>query len=100
VWDNVGQYVRPNIVRLSQGEECLSLSIDASLCMNISETEAHVSKVSKQTQKTIDQNKIQQFMNKAVQDIAGSSTAMLVIIGHRLGLYRAMAQSNSLFSVI
>jgi hypothetical protein len=51
--------------------------------MNISETEAPASKVSKQTQNTIDQNKIQQFMNKAVQDIAGSSTAMLVIIGHR-----------------
>ena len=29
----------------------------------------------------IDQNKIQQFMNKAVQDIAGSSTAVLVIVG-------------------
>jgi hypothetical protein len=43
----------------------------------------------------IDQNKIQQFMNKAVGDIAGSSTAMLVIIGERLGLYRAMAQENS-----
>ena len=48
---------------------------------------------------TIDQNKIQQFMNKAVSDIAGSSTAMLVIIGERLGLYRAMAQANSPISV-
>ena len=47
----------------------------------------------------IDQNKIQQFMNKAVGDIAGSSTAMLVIIGERLGLYRAMAQANSPVSV-
>jgi SAM-dependent methyltransferase len=47
----------------------------------------------------IDQNKIQQFMNKAVQDIAGSSTAMLVIIGERLGLYRAMAQASSPISV-
>jgi 2-polyprenyl-3-methyl-5-hydroxy-6-metoxy-1,4-benzoquinol methylase len=47
----------------------------------------------------IDQNKIQQFMNKAVGDIAGSSTAMLVIIGERLGLYRAMAQANSPISV-
>jgi hypothetical protein len=46
--------------------------------------------MSRQTQNTIDQNKIQQFMNKAVGDIAGSSTAMLVIIGERLGfkLYR------------
>ena len=63
--------------------------------MNISETEAPVS----QTQNFNDQNKIQQFMNKAIQDIAGSSTAMLVIIGHRLGLYRAMAQANNQFSV-
>jgi 2-polyprenyl-3-methyl-5-hydroxy-6-metoxy-1,4-benzoquinol methylase len=55
--------------------------------------------VSKQTQNTIDQNKIQQFINKAVGDIAGSSTAMLVIIGHRLGLYRAMAQANNPVSV-
>jgi 2-polyprenyl-3-methyl-5-hydroxy-6-metoxy-1,4-benzoquinol methylase len=52
-----------------------------------------------QTENTIDQNKIQKFMNKAVQDIAGSSTAMLVIIGHRLGLYRAMAQANDPVSV-
>ena len=63
--------------------------------MNISETEAPIS----QTQNFNDQNKIQQFMNKAIQDIAGSSTAMLVIIGHRLGLYRAMTQANSPVSV-
>ena len=55
--------------------------------------------VSQQTQNAIDQNKIQQFMNKAIGDIAGSSTAMLVIIGHRLGLYGAMAQANSPVSV-
>jgi hypothetical protein len=47
----------------------------------------------------IDQNKIQQFVNRAVGDIAGSSTAILVIIGERLGLYRAMAQANSPISV-
>lgn len=50
-------------------------------------------------QNAIDQNKIQQFMNKAVGDIAGSSTAMLVIIGERLGLYKAMSQANSPISV-
>jgi hypothetical protein len=55
--------------------------------------------MSQQTENTIDQIKIQKFMNKAVQDIAGSSTAMLVIIGHRLGLYRAMVQANSPVSV-
>jgi hypothetical protein len=29
----------------------------------------------------INESKIQDFMNKAIQDIAGSSTAMLVILG-------------------
>lgn len=42
----------------------------------------------------IDESKIQNFMNKVIQDIAGSSTAMLVILGERLGLYRAMAHEN------
>lgn len=55
--------------------------------------------MSQQTQNTIDQNKIQQFMNKAIGDIAGSSTAMLIIIGERLGLYRAMEEANSPVSV-
>jgi len=55
--------------------------------------------MTQQAQNAINQNKIRQFMNKAVVDIAGSSTAMLVIIGERLGLYRAMAQANSLVSV-
>ena len=40
--------------------------------------------MSQETQNTIDQIKIQQFMNKAIGDITGSSTAMLVIIGERL----------------
>jgi hypothetical protein len=56
--------------------------------------------MSQQIQKnTIDQNKIQQFMNKAIGDIAGSSAAMLIIIGERLGLYRAMAEANRAVSV-
>ncbi|HXX95852.1 MAG TPA: hypothetical protein VEL11_01880 [Candidatus Bathyarchaeia archaeon] len=38
-------------------------------------------------------------MNKVIGDIAGSSTAMLVIIGHRLGLYGAMARANMPVSV-
>jgi hypothetical protein len=33
-------------------------------------------------------------MNKAIQDIAGSSTAMLVILGERLGLYKVMSDEN------
>jgi SAM-dependent methyltransferase len=50
-------------------------------------------------QSGIDQNKIQQFMSKVVGDIAGSSTVMLVIIGERLGMYRAMAKASSPISV-
>ena len=42
----------------------------------------------------INKSKIHEFMNKAIQDIAGSSTAMLVILGERLGLYKAMAEEN------
>src|SRR5919201_4085355 len=57
--------------------------------------------MSQQTQKnnSIDQNKTLQFMNKAIGDIAGSSTAMLIIIGERLGLYRDMAKANDPVSV-
>jgi hypothetical protein len=54
--------------------------------------------MSQQIKNTTDQNKIQQFMNKVVGDIAGSSTAMLVILGERLGLYKAMSQANNLIS--
>jgi hypothetical protein len=47
----------------------------------------------------INKSKIHEFMNKAIQDIAGSSTAMLVILGERLGLYKAMEKkTNTLLS--
>ena len=42
----------------------------------------------------IDEQKLQDFMLKAVGDIASTISAMLVIIGYRLGLYRAMAQAG------
>src|SRR3712207_184039 len=42
----------------------------------------------------INESKVHEFMNKDIQDIAGSSTAMLVILGERLGLYKAMAEEN------
>ena len=47
----------------------------------------------------INESKIQEFMNKAIQDIAGSSTAMLVILGERLGLYKAMTEENKYITV-
>ena len=50
--------------------------------------------MNQQSQNNINENKVQEFMNKAIQDIAASSTAMLVILGERLGLYKALADEN------
>jgi hypothetical protein len=40
----------------------------------------------------IDEQKLHDFMLKSVGDIASTMSAMLVIIGDRLGLYKAMAE--------
>jgi SAM-dependent methyltransferase len=42
----------------------------------------------------IDEQKLQDFMLKALGDIASTLSAVLVIIGDRLGLYKAMAESG------
>jgi SAM-dependent methyltransferase len=42
----------------------------------------------------IDDQKLHDFMLKAVGDIASTISAMLVIIGDRLGLYKAIAESG------
>lgn len=42
----------------------------------------------------IDQNKLQDFMVKSVNDFAGAANAMMVILGERLGLYKVMADSG------
>jgi SAM-dependent methyltransferase len=42
----------------------------------------------------IDEKKLNAFMLKATEDIASTLSAMLVIIGERLGLYKAMAVSG------
>ena len=47
----------------------------------------------------VDENKLHNFMNKVIQDIAASSTTMLVILGERLGLYKAMADENRYITV-
>jgi len=39
----------------------------------------------------VDEGKLHEFVNKALGDIAGSLTAALVVVGERLGLYRALA---------
>jgi SAM-dependent methyltransferase len=42
----------------------------------------------------IDEQKLHDFMLKTIGDIASTISAMLVIIGDRLGLYKAMAESG------
>jgi 2-polyprenyl-3-methyl-5-hydroxy-6-metoxy-1,4-benzoquinol methylase len=43
---------------------------------------------------TIDQNKLNDFMGRAVGDIGSAISAALVLIGDKLGLYKAMAASG------
>lgn len=42
----------------------------------------------------IDQKNLQQFTEKVVADLGGAITAVLVYIGDKLGLYRAMADAG------
>ena len=42
----------------------------------------------------IDQKNLQQFTEKVVTDLGGAITAVLVYIGDKLGLYRAMADAG------
>jgi SAM-dependent methyltransferase len=46
------------------------------------------------TPSKIDEQKLNEFMQKAVGDIASTMSAMLLIIGDKLGLYKAMAESG------
>jgi SAM-dependent methyltransferase len=46
------------------------------------------------TTSKIDEQKLHEFMLKAVGDIASTMSAMLLIIGDKLGLYKAMAESG------
>jgi hypothetical protein len=39
---------------------------------------------------TIDNEKLQQFMGKVLSDFGGAASAILVYIGDKLGLYKAM----------
>jgi SAM-dependent methyltransferase len=45
---------------------------------------------------TIDEQKLEQFMGQFVQDMGAAATAPLVVIGDKLGLYKAMADGESL----
>ena len=39
----------------------------------------------------VDDEKLHEFVNKAINDIGATLTAGLVVVGERLGLYRALA---------
>src|SRR5262245_19661527 len=45
---------------------------------------------------TLDQGKVNDFLGRAIQDVAATFHAGLVLIGDRLGLYRAMAGAGGL----
>ena len=53
---------------------------------------------SSSTANTIDRSKLEEFMMKAVGDMASSLGAMMIILGDRLGLYKAMAKSGPITS--
>ncbi len=47
---------------------------------------------------TIDKSKLEEFMMKAVGDMASSFGAMMIILGDRLGLYKTMAKTGPITS--
>ena len=52
--------------------------------------------LSSETSKKIDEGKLNDFLGKVVDDLGATSSTVLVIIGDKLGLYKAMADSNQL----
>ena len=53
---------------------------------------------SKKSVNEIDEQKLHEFMLKAVGDIGSTCSSMLVIIGEKLGLYKAMKESEPITS--
>ncbi|HLI84080.1 MAG TPA: class I SAM-dependent methyltransferase [Bryobacteraceae bacterium] len=47
----------------------------------------------------IDESKLQEFMGKALADMGAAMHAVLILLGDRLGLYKAMADSQPVTSV-
>ena len=43
----------------------------------------------------IDEQKLNDFMQKAIGDISSTVSAVLVIIGNRLGLYKSMTNQHN-----
>jgi len=48
-----------------------------------------------QIQPAVDQHKLEEFLGRAIGDLGATLSAGLVVIGDRLGLYRAIAQAGS-----
>ena len=46
------------------------------------------------TTENVDETKLKEFMGKVVNDLGATWSSVLVIIGDKLGLYKAMADSN------
>ena len=44
----------------------------------------------------VDQDKLQQFLGKAVGDMGAAMNTVLIVLGERLGLYKAMAGAGPL----
>jgi SAM-dependent methyltransferase len=42
----------------------------------------------------VDENRLQEFMQKAVGDLGAAASAVMVLIGDKLGLYKAMAEAG------
>src|ERR671914_1170447 len=55
---------------------------------------------SSQKSKKIDEGKLNDFMGKVVNDLGATWSSVLVIIGDKLGLYKAMADSKPIGSEV
>ena len=49
------------------------------------------------SQNNIDQKKLQNFMEVVLSDLGGAYSAVLVYIGDKLGLYKAMKDAGSYY---
>jgi 2-polyprenyl-3-methyl-5-hydroxy-6-metoxy-1,4-benzoquinol methylase len=49
-------------------------------------------------QETINEDRLNEFMGKLVGDLGGATTAVMVLVGDRLGLYRAIREAGAVTS--
>jgi SAM-dependent methyltransferase len=55
--------------------------------------------VSQQAQRSLDENKLQAFLGKVVGDFGAIATSALVVLGDKLGLYRALSEHGPMNSM-